>query len=198
MVDILASLREQTRAEHDAAERELGLVDATLSLPRYRRRLEQFWGFYAPLEARLEACECAGPLDGLRARHRKSGWLAADLQALGLPRPDELPRCTSLPDLPGPAAMLGCSYVLEGATLGGQLIGRHVSARLGVSADRGGRFFHGYGDSTGAMWKAFTETVRSFVRTSGEETAIVAAALATFRSLRAWCGESGSAPSSAG
>ena len=197
MIDILARLREETRTEHDAAERELGLVDATLSLPQYRHRLAQFWGFYAPLEARLEACE-PGPLDGLRGRHRKTEWLADDLQALGLPRPVELPQCTSLPDVPNPAAMLGCSYVLEGATLGGQLISRHVTARLGVSAQRGGRFFHGYGDCTGAMWKAFTETARSFARTSGEETAIVTAAIATFRSLRVWCGETGTASSSSG
>ena len=61
MTDILARLRSETCSEHEAVERQLGLVDETLTLAQYRRRLEQFWGFYAPLEARLEAGAGTGP-----------------------------------------------------------------------------------------------------------------------------------------
>ena len=118
---------------------------------------------------------------------RKSAGLAADLRALGV-APEALPRCSDLPDLPGPAAVLGCAYVLEGATLGGQILSRHVAGCLGLSAETGGRFFHGYGERTGAMWKAFTSAVRGFVARHGQEDAIVNGAVDTFRSLRAWCG----------
>jgi heme oxygenase len=184
MDDILVRLRRDTRAEHDAIERQLGLADASLSLDHYRRRLQQFWGFYSPLEARL----IAGKDDDVAwPDRRKSAWLAADLRALGV-TPEALPRCSDLPDLPGPAAVLGCAYVLEGATLGGQILSRHVAGCLGLSTETGGRFFHGYGERTGAMWKAFTSTVRGFVARHGQEDAIVDGAVDTFRSLRAWCG----------
>ena len=183
MSDILFRLRRETRDEHDAIERQLGLADATLSLERYRWRLQQFWGFYSPLEGKLAA---RGDDGAAWADRRKSAWLAADLRALGV-SVDTLPRCSELPDLPGRAARLGCSYVIEGATLGGQIISRHVAERLGLSIDSGARFFHGYGERTGRMWKAFTGTVRDFAAAHGEEDAIVGSAIDTFRALRAWC-----------
>ena len=194
MTDILARLRSDTHAEHEAVERQLGLAEETLTLTRYRRRLEQFWGFYAPLEARLEAGAPSRPAEPSFAGRRKTGWLETDLRALGVPRPEKLARCACLPDLSNRAARLGCSYVLEGATLGGQIISRHVAACLGISAESGGRFFHGYGGRTGEMWTTFTAGIRSFVESAGEEDAIVASALGTFRSLRTWCDESAGAP----
>lgn len=189
MTDILARLRSETRSEHEAVEYQLGLVDEALTLTQYRRRLEQFWGFYAPLEARLCCGGTGNRAEAVLCRQGKSGWLEADLRALGVGRPEQLPRCERLPDLPDRAAVLGCSYVLEGATLGGQIISRHVASRFGLSAESGGRFFHGYGDRTGEMWKTFTATVRSFVELTGEEDAIVAAAVGTFQSFRLWCHE---------
>jgi heme oxygenase len=193
MADILARLRAETRTEHEAVEQDLGLVDETLTLARYRRRLEQFWGFYAPLEARLDTGAGSGG-EAMIGRHRKSVWLETDLRTLGVPRPEALPHCRHLPDLPDRAAMLGCSYVLEGATLGGQIISRHLAARLGIFAESGGRFFHGYGDRTADMWKTFTAHVRSFAESAGKEDDVVAAALGTFRSLRTWCDERRVAP----
>jgi hypothetical protein len=40
----------------------------------------------------------------------------------------------------------------------------------------------------------FTAGIRSFVESPGDEDAIVASALGTFRSLRTWCDESAGAP----
>ena len=50
---ILARLRLETRGEHDAVELELDLIGVSLTREGYRQRLEQFYGFYAPLEAAL-------------------------------------------------------------------------------------------------------------------------------------------------
>ena len=47
---ILARLKDETRPEHDAIEQVLDLMDGTLTLAAYRRRLEQFHGFYRPVE----------------------------------------------------------------------------------------------------------------------------------------------------
>jgi len=52
---------------------------------------------------------------------------------------------------------LGYLYVMEGSTLGGQLISRHFRQTLGIELATGGAYFHGYGEQTGARWK---ETVQ--------------------------------------
>ena len=81
MTDILARLRSETRSEHEAVEYQLGLVDEALTLTQYRRRLEQFWGFYAPLEARLCCGGTGNRAEAVLCRQGKSGWLEADLRA---------------------------------------------------------------------------------------------------------------------
>ena len=46
-----------------------------------------------------------------------------------------------LPDLQGVQEALGCLYVVEGSTLGGQVIARHLRQTLGVDPRCGGSFF---------------------------------------------------------
>lgn len=184
---IARRLRAETREEHAAIEVALGLTGADLSLARYLRRLEQFYGFYWPIEERLTSA--LGPLGealDLPVR-RKTPLLRADLAALGAAA--EPPLCPYPPPLADPDAALGCLDVLEGATLGGQVICRHVRAALGVTPERGARFFHGYGESTGARWRAFQTALAAAAATAAAQDRIVGAAIATFRALRRWCAE---------
>lgn len=182
---ILARLRAETRVEHEAIERELDLVSDALGLEAYRRRLVQLHGFLRPIEARLR------PVPGLDlATRRKTPLLAADLVVLGVADPSRLAVCRELPRLRTPAARFGCLYVLEGATLGGQVISRHVRCTLGVTWAVGGRYFHAYGPRTGEMWQAFRAALAAFAATATTVDArdeIVATAVATFRALRRWC-----------
>ncbi len=63
--------------------------------------------------------------------------------------------------LDAPAAATGALYVLEGSTLGGQLIGRHIAgpARL-LGAT--GCLLPGHGAAAGAMWAAFRTRLDAF------------------------------------
>lgn len=182
----LARLKRQTRSEHEAIEAELDLVGADLTLPVYRSRIAQFYGFYSPLELRL----CAAPDDPASPPNaplrRKAHLLKADLDRLGVDA-SALPTCCQLPDLASAEARIGCHYVLEGATLGGQIIGRHLRQRLGITAEAGGRFFQGYGEHTGSMWLAFRAALARFFEQSAAPQAIVGGALDTFICLRQWC-----------
>ena len=190
---VLQKLKAATRAEHDAIEIALDLMAPGLGLIDYQRRLQRYHGFYAPIEP-LIAAAADWPRWGMDISARiKTPWLAADLACLaGRDALDEaasemLPVCSTLPPLDTAAAAFGCLYVLEGATLGGRVISRQIERGLGLDATCGARFFHGYGERTGAMWKAFRASLGAFADTSSGEDQVVASAIATFTALRVWC-----------
>lgn len=189
--DILMRLRTESRAEHEAIERELDLVGPGLDRAAYIARLTQLYGFYAPLEDRLAARGVfAATFLGPESRpQRKTPLLIADLSVLGAPAAAQLPLCTELPELAGAAEVLGCLYVLEGASLGGQVISRHLRKTLGIGPDSGGRFFQGYGAETGAHWRAFSAALVTFAQQHGpgQQDCMVRSAIATFRAMRAFC-----------
>ena len=146
-------LKRETADLHQRLETELGLLEPELSLHRYRRVLEAFYGFYAPVEASLARLAAAGPPLGFPLRAR-SELIESDLLALGLSRRElaELPRCTDLPRLSCPEDLAGCLYVLEGACLGGQVIAPALRQRLGVAKGSGASFFVGDAEGTSARW----------------------------------------------
>ena len=81
---------------------------------------------------------------------------------------------------------LGCLYVLEGATLGGQIISRQLEERLAIDAGHGGRFFASYGAAVGEMWQAFGEILVAHARGLECGDAIVASGCATFDAFGRW------------
>ncbi len=189
---ILNRLRAETVEQHAALESVLPLQDAQLSRATYHRLLMCFWGFYAPLEARM--------LEGMREgvlpsqpdfdyRERlKTPKLEHDLLALG-ESPESIghaPQCADLPPVSTLVELLGSLYVVEGATLGGQIIARQLQATLGLGRDAGARFFNGYGAETGPHWKATTAMLSAKSAELDEDDAIVASANATFASLGRW------------
>jgi heme oxygenase len=118
---------------------------------------------------------------------RKTPLLIADLDVLGARAPAQLPLCTELPELFSAAQVLGCLYVLEGATLGGQVISRHLRTTLGIGPETGGRLFHGYGEQTAAHFRAFSASLVAFGREHGQKDSMVQSAIATFRAMRNFC-----------
>jgi heme oxygenase len=81
---------------------------------------------------------------------------------------------------------LGRLYVLEGSTLGGTFIDRHLASLPQLSGVRI-RAFSPYGSETGAMWAAFRRVVRERVAAGGDADAMIGSARETFRALAAWC-----------
>lgn len=185
--DVLVRLKAQTRPEHDAIEAALGLMGDGLTTDLYRDTLERFYGFYRPLEDGLWGM--GGWLGhGLNLdERRKTTLLEMDLERLGIDAPRGLPICVDLPPHKSVAACFGCLYVLEGATLGGQVITRQVRDRLGVTPESGGRFFHAYGERVGEMWQTFRTALTAFATTEQRQDEVVAGAVATFRTLHRWC-----------
>lgn len=183
---ILTRLRLETRGEHDAVERVLDLMGPALTREIYCQRLVQFYGFYGPLEAALHAQCAALHLQTLAPRLNKTTLLRQDLHYLGVST-DALVLCRDLPSTENQARLLGCLYVMEGATLGGRMIAPHIQATFNITPTTGGSFFDGYGDGTGKMWQAMRQLLLSCATDTETEDAIVASAIATFARLRGWC-----------
>ena len=179
-------LREQTRAEHAAIEQTLDILNSAMTPAAYCRILERFYGFYQPLEQKLR--DMAGILSaGLELERReKTALLLCDLSILGRD-PASLALSDQLPEVDGLPEALGCCYCLEGATLGGQIISRHLRKHLSITPANGGRFFHGYGEQTGDMWMKFKVELGAVVVNSQEQGRAVEAARATFLTLDRWC-----------
>ncbi len=182
-------LKQHTQANHDRLEAHpltAQLMAPTLTKAAYLDVLQAFYGYYLPIERTFAAWAVSLPQLQLNAR-RKVHLLADDIQYLASATElDRLPVCEHVPAYDAPAAMIGCLYVLEGATLGGQIISRHLTQQIGVRPDAGMRFFSGYAEQTGAMWKAFRQVVTDCVQDEHTETAVIEAACQTFDTFERW------------
>ena len=187
-LSILKRLRTQTSERHAGLEQSMPVMAPHLSRGDYRALLAGFFGYYAPLEARLGASPVWAELAFDFFARRKASRLEKDLMALGLTVEEltRLPCCTELPELDTLPQVLGCLYVIEGATLGGQVITRHLLATHGITPETGGAFFAGYGAETGPQWQAFGAMITAAAERMGGENEIIASANRTFETLDRW------------
>jgi heme oxygenase len=184
---LLDRLRNETADRHQRVEAALNLTRPDLTRPQWTHLVARFYGFYQPWESALERATNAGQLAAIAAQRRKVPWLERDLADLAL-SPAELatlPRCQALPALDSPAHVLGSMYVLEGATLGGQHISRHVERTLGLADGRGYSFFRSYGPQTARMWQAFRQALLALAPALDPDI-MVQAACETFDRLHNW------------
>ena len=181
---VLNDLRAGTHTLHVALEQRLPFFSDTLDLERYTRLLGAYFGFYEALEDRLMRSAFIPAGFDLHAR-LKTPALAQDLSALGIDT-QALPRCPHLPDLRSEAATLGVLYVLEGATLGGNVLRKRVAEQLGLDADTGGAFLFVYGEDTGQHWKAFLEFLGSVPLDATGRSEAAQAACSTFSCFEHW------------
>lgn len=184
--DVLRLLRTGTAAEHEDVERTLALLDPALGRPRLVQVLDLMHGFWRAAEAGLDAWAADRPADAERlqwSRRRRTCLFAGDLETLGA---QPSPASPQLPPVRGTDEALGRMYVLEGSTLGGVFIDRHLSG-LPELADVGLRAFSPYGSETGAMWASFRRATRARIADGGDAGTVLAAARTTFVDLAGWC-----------
>lgn len=187
-VELMELLRERTAASHARVERSVDLTTRCRTVGTYREWLGRLLGFYRPFEEMLAGFDWSTvPLD--YPARRKAGWLEADLLGLGMAESEinDLPSCQRLPRPENLAGAIGCLYVLEGATLGGQIISRHVDQQLSIDGDNGGRFYAAYGARVGTMWKAFRDAASSYCGDQPDRLQDAAVnAVETFEAFESW------------
>ena len=180
----LDALREVTHGVHVALEQTLIIARPEASADDYRRWAAAMWGWLSTFEATLWSASWPDAVDAA-ARDGKRAWLAADLRALGV-------EVATLPLMPTPPALdsltqrFGVAYVLEGSTLGGQVLHRQLSPKI---APAEGRHLIGYGAVTGERWQQFSAALGDALISQAQINEASAAARATFTGLHRWLAE---------
>ena len=181
---MLERLRAETRDAHAAIERSLDWRRRTATRAGYQALLARFYGFHATWEpAAAGVLPDAAFFDPRRRTH----LLAADLLYLGMDREaiGGLPVCR-LRQPASEAEALGGLYVLEGSTLGGQLVARHVAATLGLTGDAGLSYYTAHGAQCGRMWRLFCSEMNARLRSQRQQDDAIDGAGRTFTELRGW------------
>jgi heme oxygenase (biliverdin-IX-beta and delta-forming) len=175
-------LRQQTAVDHQAVEGSVPLMHHDLSQEEYVRCLERIHGIVAAWEERSMQVAPEWLKPALAARRRKR-LVEADLAWFGATQHDESrPALPEMNDLP---ALLGAMYVMEGSTLGGQFIARHVETELRLGDGQGSAYFRGHGNQTGTLWKDFCEVLKSQIPDEQTE-AVILSAKAMFSTFGMW------------
>ena len=181
MTSLFARLKSGTEQEHRALENIIDPMKNFSCRDAYKEHISKTWALYHPLEADLAKADWAAIGIDFNAR-RKSPLLEEDMRVLGVPKPawggDTLGFDRASLDF-----AVGCLYVLEGATMGGQFISRHL-ATLGIGPASGARFFNGYGTKTGEMWKTFQTAATHYCVTEEQLAEALNGAKKTFESFR--------------
>ncbi len=179
-------LREATRIHHSKVEQYVAIHETCPTRVQYVSLLETLWGFYNPLEAALSRLDWPHNVDF--AARRKASWLFDDLIDLGrTPREiQKLPQCSLMPAFDSAVSGLGVLYVLEGATLGGQLIVRQIGPALGLRGSSGLSFFSSYGVAVSEMWRNYIAVLEQAGHCPNACAEIERTALDTFVALQAW------------
>jgi len=186
--DVLAELRAATAVEHEQVESTLGLMDPHLGRDRLVEVLARLHAFWTAAEAGLDAWARRSPTDAGAvdwSRRRRAHLFAEDLGALGA-EPDAGVQ-PALPAVEDTDQALGRLYVLEGATLGGTFISRHLATLPTLGPDVRLGAFSPYGAETGAMWHTFRRVTRDRVAAGGDAGRVVDAARSTVAVLADWC-----------
>jgi heme oxygenase len=157
------------------------LAAGRIGLAEYVGLLRRLLGFHTGVEAALLAAPSLLPYGIAIEERRRSPLLMADLKALGTA---PLAPVARFPQPDSAAWAMGCLYVTEGSTLGGQHLARALDAILPGEAGRS--FLRGYGARHGAMWRECCVAIESCGAETGQLEAMIAGAEATFERFEIW------------
>lgn len=180
-------LRSATAEYHLRLEQSLPLMSPRLTIGDYAALVDRFYGFVEPLEAVLWDIPGLAAIGMHKAERGKVHLLVNDLGAMGRAPGTlkDLPRVQCLPQLDNISDALGVLYVMEGSTLGGQVIRRRLEQTLGIGTTTGAAYFASYGSAAGAHWREYLN-VLSESESYSDASRVVAAAVDTFAILQQW------------
>lgn len=188
---LMNRLRDETAEFHQAVEAKLPFGEEDFSLAVYRRLLIGFYNFYRQFEPEIENALRRLAIDFDYEARRKKTKILADLENLNaasevLAEKSDIDAENDAEigvKLDSGGKIFGALYVIEGSTLGGQVIARILKQKFNLDESNGAAFFSGYGARTGEMWKEFRTAIHAFAENGADQEQIIAAAKETFESF---------------
>lgn len=183
---ILAQLKARTAHQHQQTEDGVDLMRDDFSLEDYRKLLVRFYAFYKSYDEKLRESLRENPIDFYEEKRFNTPRLVSDLKSLGMSDKEisDIETFDDLPAMDSREKTFGSLYVIEGSTLGGQVISRHLKEKFGFDESSGAAFFSGYGKDTGKMWNNFREAVTAFADGDGvNREEIIKSANETFEKI---------------
>lgn len=174
-------LKMTTAQVHEQLEKKMDMMSQLENIDTYKNLVKKFYQYYSPMEEKLQTFASELPMEGRMKLH----LLKNDLLNLGFSEEEiqGLPKASTLPAIVSASQALGALYVLEGSTMGGQVISKHLRSKLGILPDNGGSFFWAYGEKTMPMWLSFKSFLNTF---TGDSSKTLESAKATFLSIEKW------------
>lgn len=186
----LKNLRDRTGESHKNLEENhysKAILNPGVTLAAYQTYIAKLYGVTRACERDIFP-EIASVLPDLEERY-KSGLILKDLANTGISR-------VSIDNIPvfqftasGIAKALGVMYVLEGSTLGGKILYKHIHQALGLNDENGASYFWGYGQKTGMLWKIFVSSLAVYAVEENCEDEIISSAVQTFTIIDSWLNE---------
>ncbi|MBU1602234.1 MAG: biliverdin-producing heme oxygenase [Gammaproteobacteria bacterium] len=154
-------LRDETHAEHVRLNQHpllRGITRSDYSMAMYRLVLVAYHHFYRVVESAIDRSLSSLTISFSYEPRRKLQWIAEDLEKLGIdPQDSHFFTASPLASLPvlNVGQLVGLLYTVEGSSLGGQVISRHLATHHGLTPANGARFFYGYGERIPEFWREF-------------------------------------------
>lgn len=172
-------LKEQTRREHQMLEvKMIKQIKLITDINKYSEFLLLFYRFMNPLETQIDKQLDPGFLSDYKLR-RKSVLLVQDLSRLQSSA--EIFSYDEVIFITNNLEAIGALYVMEGSTLGGQIISKMINHQLGLEKIIPLDFFNGYKNDTILMWQNFKIAMDQLKLNEREENIIIRSANNTFK-----------------
>lgn len=150
----------------------------------YAAILSMFYGFFSPLQQRIESHITKQTLPDIEQR-RKAAVIEQDIVSLHVSQ--KLDICEDLPTIHHLLQAFGALYVIEGSTLGGEIISKMLRKNDNVNIPENAlQFFKGYGEQNLAMWQSFKEFMLQQIHSDTDVAIVTDAAKDTFVKLKNW------------
>lgn len=180
---LLSNLKEHTKEHHQSVEKVLvGALKNLSNLKEYASLLLKLHNFYETVEAKVHLLVDESILPDIKSRVHV-GKLKSDLLHLGYKiEGTENPFSERINEV---SYALGILYVMEGSTLGGQVISSMLKKKLPEADENVISYFNSYGENTPIMWNSFRKYLEN-APIAIDESQITQGAKDTFENLRLW------------
>jgi len=169
---ILQKIRERTLDYHDGFTSWANpILTNKINLENFKNVLKVFYGFYKPLEEKIYNLQELEDL-GLKIEKRKKiPLLLKDMENFNILEYEinKIELCYDFPNFDTIENILGSLYVIEGATLGGQI----VANKLQEIFNKEIYFFNSYRENIKEMWKEFCNVLNEFGNKNPDKEEII-------------------------